>query len=40
MAWTDDQKLAHYEALMASVTNEERNAKSIMPKVTTRKESA
>jgi hypothetical protein len=39
MAWTHDQKLGHYEALMASVTDGERNAES-MPKTTTRKKSA
>jgi hypothetical protein len=40
MAWTDDQKLAEYEALIASVTDEERSARSIMPKATTRKKLA
>jgi hypothetical protein len=39
MAWTHDQKLGQYEALMASVTDDERNAKS-MPKATTRKKPA
>ncbi len=39
MVWTHDQELEQYEALMASVTDGERNAKS-MPTVTTRKKSA
>ena len=40
MAWTHDQKLVRYEALMASATDGgERNAES-MPKATTRKKSA
>jgi hypothetical protein len=40
MAWTHDQKLVQYGALMASVTDGgERNAKS-MPKAATREKSA
>ncbi len=39
MAWTYDQELEQYEALMASVADGERNAKS-MPTVATRKKSA
>jgi len=39
MAWTHDQKLVQYAVLMASVTDGERNVKSV-PKAATRKKSA